>query len=169
MPTFDEAAKAYRERAFGHEEVDVEGMRVALRLLTGKELDIAHAEAAKYLKQLGLDTMLDGDQVLDRERQRQALSTALRDPSDTTRAFISAGDMRERLSPSTVAAFFAVYTEHSLRVAEALPNWPPEALDNMVEALAERPGSVLLGGLSRHDLVWMVEALAVKLRGQPSE
>lgn len=124
--TFQSVVAAYRARTFAPREVTFpgdEGTRLRVRLLTERELDKCRIGAVSYVKEHRVDTVVDRDDTLERERIRQIIWNAFIATADVkgeqVRFFATPSDVRDTLDPTTIDRLYEIYLNHQAEIADA--------------------------------------------------
>lgn len=171
MPTFDDPH--VREMLLGRRAVRAYPMpgapdlKVGIRALPDREIDLARIEAQRYAKKLGAELDLDPE-FLDREIMRQILARACVDPDarqgTEPAAFFATTDDVRALDSVTIAALFRLYQEHQDHVSP-LRRLSEKEVAEFVEALKKAPDAGrALSGFEHASLVSLCISMASALR-----
>ena len=125
---------------------------VAIRILTGGELDIAKARAVAYVSSLRKDDrpkpseMLDIDKTVDDELVKHAehyecLSVALRDSASPESPWASSHELRQKLSADEIAGLWRAYEAHQSDLGPIVRDLAPEVIDALITKLVEDPSN----------------------------
>lgn len=166
--------KSVREKLLAPREFTIpagatgEPLKVSVRLLSERELDGCRLAAIQYAKDLRVDTIVDGDEIIERETRRQIIALATTWPAsrgtESPRVFPVDRDVRE-LDSVSIDRFFAAYREAQDRAAEFY-SLKPEDRDRLVDVIVAAGGDAMgLGLIADRALREVVLALAARLRG----
>jgi hypothetical protein len=170
-PTFDAIRAPFRERVFATQLVAFPGTDapVRVRVLSEAEMDAARIDAIVYVKDRRVDTVVDRDEILDREVRRQVVHRAFvtsNDEGDDVPFIGSPSDLRENVDTATTDRLFEMYLDRQTQIAiSTLP--PAEEVDRILDtSIASKDETVdaLLKMLDARALRGIVARAIVRMR-----
>lgn len=146
------------------------GITVGVRCLVETEIDEAQVRAQCYLEglckrnELGFKTFVDIDpEGLEREKKRQMIAVAFRDPDNESVPFFASVVQVRKLNSVAVSRLWELYMEHHDKV-NPYYNLSKEQAVELADAIKkELPGADLLAGFGRDTLCSLVRSLAGQL------
>lgn len=156
---------AGRKAPKAYEVPGLDGVRVAIQLLSDEDIDNCRIEAQRYCARQKVDVDIDPD-FLERETRRQIIWRSMREVDHPERPFFASDREVREVDAELLAMMFALYFEHQAWVSpmRALNR---EQVQELAEVLGKAPrdtAPAILAGYDSSTLRDLCISLASALR-----